>query len=160
MRFWNTRAARIEAETAHLLSRPILLDGDSTDLVSALSSSARDTGLTVLSYDEWLELGAEPARVAVLVIEGHGRRSSFAQAVELLRAMDAALSSDAIRIVIVQSGRAKVVPPRVQRLIAAEILHQVALASPRMGPPQSRSFRRRVGLATLDAAGLRILRFG
>lgn len=160
MRLWSKRAARIEAETAHLLSRAILLDGDAEKLVESLGSSARDTGLTVLNYQEWLDLGAEPCRVVVLGIEGHGRRSSFAQAVELLRAMDVAVASDAIRIVIVQSGRSKVVPPRVQRLIAAEILHQVALASPRIGPPQSRSFRRRVGLATLDAAGLRILRFG
>ena len=160
MRLWSKRGARIEAETAHLLSRAILLDGDAEKLVESLGSSARDTGLTVLNYQEWLDLGAEPCRVVVLGIEGHGRRSSFAQAVELLRAMDVAVASDAIRIVIVQSGRSKVVPPRVQRLIAAEILHQVALASPRIGPPQSRSFRRRVGLATLDAAGLRILRFG
>lgn len=160
MRLWSKRAARIEAETAHLLSRPILLDGDAETLIETLGASARDTFLTVLSYQEWLDLGAEPSRVVVLVMEGHGRRSSFAQAIELLRAMDSAIASDAIRIVIVQSGRSKVVPPRVQRLIAAEILHQVALASPRIGPPQSRSFRRRVGLATLDAAGLRILRFG
>ena len=160
MRLLGTRAARIEAETAHLLSRPILLDGDAETLIDSIGSSARDSGLQVLSYQQWLDSGAEPSRVVVLGIEGHGRRSSFAQAVELLRAIDAAVASDAIRIVIVQSGRSKVVPPRVQRLIAAEILHQIALASPRIGPPQSRSFRRRVGLATLDAAGLRILRFG
>jgi hypothetical protein len=154
------RAARVEAETAHLLSRPILLDGDAELLVTTLSESARDSGLTVMTYQQWQERSAEPSRIAVLAIEGHGRRSSFTGAVQLLHALDSAIAGDAIRIVIVQSNRSKVVPPRVQRLIAAEILHQVALASPRIGPPQSRSFLRRVGLGILDTAGFRILRFG
>ncbi len=144
----------------HLLSRPVLIDGDAGELVAQLTQNAAASGVRVTTFANWVEEKAEQARVVVLAVEGHGRRSSFTRAAEMLRNLEPGIASDAVRIVIVQSGRSRATPPRLQRRLADEILFQVALAFPTLQQPTWRSFKLRLGLTALDAAGLRILRFG
>jgi hypothetical protein len=97
--------------------------------------------------------------MAVLVVDGVGRRSSLARAARMLREMEPAIADDAFRFLVVQSGRSRVAPARLRDAIGAEILFQVSLAvgtSPYDRHP--RSFRQRLGLIVLHFAGIRIVR--
>ncbi|MBX3100536.1 MAG: hypothetical protein KF761_13275 [Salinibacterium sp.] len=155
------RAERRRREALQLLARPVLIEGDATELVALLTEEARASGIEVLTPSAPAPERAELARVIVLAVEGRGRRSSFTRAAEMLRAIEPALTPDAVRIVVIQSGRSRAMPPRLKRRLTDEILFQVSLAFPQLLPQRKwRSIRLRAGLAALDAAGLRILRFG
>ena len=161
MNVFFRRAERRRRAALEALARPVLIDGDATELVALLAHDARASGIAVIAPDSPAAERQQPARVIVLAVEGRGRRSSFTRAAEMLRAKEPSLTPDAVRIVVVQSGRSRVMPPRLKRRLTDEILYQVSLAFPQLPPQRKwRSFRLRAGLAALDAAGLRILRFG
>ena len=135
----------------------MLLDGDAAELLTLLRAGALAAELRIVDAASL----TEPARIVILVVEGDGRRSAFTKASRMLRELDAAITSDAVRLVVIQSDRSRIAPPRLQRLLSEELLFQVTLALPDYEQkPTSRSFRQALGLATLDAAGLRVLRFG
>jgi len=135
----------------------VLLDGDAAELLTLLRAGALAAELRIVDAASL----TEPARIVILVVEGDGRRSAFTKASRMLRELDAAITSDAVRLVVIQSDRSRIAPPRLQRLLSEELLFQVTLALPDYEQkPTSRSFRQALGLATLDAAGLRVLRFG
>ena len=159
--FGSRRLARLRAAGARLAERPILIDGDATELLDILRSNTRDSSIVITDAAALAATGATPAGIVVLAIVSDGRKSSFMKASRMLRERDAVLADDAIRIVVVQSDRSRVAPAKIQRQLAAEIVYQVTLAVPELAPDRRwRSFRQRAGLATLEAAGLRILRFG
>ncbi|MEC5185013.1 hypothetical protein RCH12_002489 [Cryobacterium sp. MP_3.1] len=151
------RAEQLRAIAAHVLTAPILLEGDADELLTVLRDGARAAGIPVTDH----ALSARPARVVVLAIDRDARRSSLVKAATLLRELEDHIAPDAVRIVVVQSARSRLAPPKLQRLVASEILFHVALALSNVVPGQrERTLRQRFGLTTLDAAGFRILRFG
>ena len=151
------RAEQLRAIAAHVLTAPILLKGDADELLTVLRTGARAAGIPVTAQ----ALAARPARVVVLAIDRDARRSSLVKAATLLRELEDQIAPDAVRIVVVQSARSRLAPPKLQRLVASEVLFHVALALPDVVPGQKeRTLRQRFGLTTLDAAGFRILRFG
>lgn len=144
----------------HLRESPLLLTGDATELLDTLREGARESGILLAGPAGTGDL-SRPASVVVLAILSDGRRSSIAKAYSLLRDAEPRIAADAVQIVVIQSGRAKLAPDRLQRLLAAEILYQVATAMPHLvRARRRRSFREWSGLITLDAAGLQIVRFG
>ena len=151
------RAEQARAIAAHVLSVPILLEGDAEELLCVLREGARTANLPVTDHAS----AEQPANVVVLAVERDARRSSLVKAATMLRDLDDRVAPAAVRIVVVQSARSKLAPPKLQRLVAAEVLFQVALAFSSIGPDlKDRTLRQRLGLTTLDAAGFRILRFG
>ncbi|MGO4784768.1 hypothetical protein [Cryobacterium sp. W22_MBD10_FK3] len=151
------RAEQIRAIAAHVLTAPVLLEGDADELLAVMRSGARGSGIPETDRTS----ASQPARVVVLAIQRDARRSSLVKAASLLRELDEHIAPDAVRIVVVQSARSKLAPPKLQRLVAAEVMIHVALALSNVVPGQKeRTFRQRLGLTTLDAAGFRILRFG
>jgi hypothetical protein len=151
------RAEQLRAIAAHVLTAPILLEGDADELLSVMRTGARAAGIPETDRAN----ATQPARVVVLAIQRDARRSSLVKATTLLRDLDEFIAPEAVRIVVVQSARTKLAPPKLQRLVASEALFQVALALANVVPGQrERTFRQRLGLTTLDAAGFRILRFG
>jgi len=160
MALWGKRAAALRAAAATHTETPILVDGDATELLAVLRSGEASAEIRETDHASLVESG-ERARIVILAVDGHGRRSAFTKASKMLREMDDVIASDAIRVVVVQSDRSRAVPQRLQRVLASEILYQVMLALPGVAKrPKWRSFRQTLGSATLDAAGLRILRFG
>jgi hypothetical protein len=151
------RAEQLRAIAAHLLTAPALLDGDAKELLSVLRTGAESANIP-FTYGA---AATQPARVVVVAIVRDARRSSLVKATRLLRHLEQHIASDAVRIVVVQSARSKLAPPKLQRLVASEVIFHVALALSDVVPGhRERTFRQRLGLATLDAAGFRILRFG
>lgn len=151
------RAERLRAIAAHVLTAPVLLDGDADELLTVMRTGARAAGIPETDRAS----ATQPARVVVVAIQRDARRSSLVKAASLLRELNDHIAPDAVRIVVVQSRRSKLAPPKLQRLVAAEVLFHVALALPDVVPGQKeRTLRQRFGLTTLDAAGFRILRFG
>lgn len=151
------RAEQLRAIAEHVLAAPILLDGDADELLEVLRAGAASAGIPVTDRAS----STDPACVAVVAITKDARRSSLVKAASLLRQLDDHVAPTAVRIVVVQSARSKLAPPKLQRLVASEVLFHVALALSNVVPGQrERTFRQRLGLATLDAAGFRILRFG
>jgi len=151
------RAEQLRAIAAHVLSAPILLEGDADELLTVLRNGARGAGIVQTDRVS----ASQPACVVVVAIKRDARRSSLVKAASLLRELDEHVAPTAVRIVVVQSARSKLAPPKLQRLVAAEVLFHVALALGSVVPGRrERTYRQRLGLATLDAAGFRILRFG
>lgn len=152
---WLRRS--FDAEAARLVESPILLGGDADDLLTTLRDDARSSGIPVTSAEE----STEPARVVILAVDGDGRRSAFTKAARMLRDLEGALTSDAVRLVVIRSGRARLAPDRMLRILAPELYFQITMTLPGQHPERrSRSFRQSLGLAALEAAGLRVLRFG
>ena len=158
---WRKRADRLRVSAAHLLTGPIFLEGDAQELLELLRAGARDSDIEVSSSASVSATRSFPASIVILAIESDGRRSSIMKASSMLRDMEQDVAPDAIRIVVVQSGRSRIAPARLRRVLVTEILFEVTMAVPGPRPrPAWRSFRERMGLATLDAAGLQVLRFG
>lgn len=155
---WRTkRAEQLRAIAAHLLTAPALLDGDAAELLTVMRDGARSAGIPITDGAS----ATQPARVVVLAIQRDARRSSLVKATRLLRDLETQVAPDAVRIVVVQSARSKLAPPKLQRLVASEVMFHVALALANVVPGhRERTLRQRLGLTTLDAAGFRILRFG
>ena len=151
------RTEQLRAIAPHVQSAAILLEGDAEALVSALRAGAGSFGIPATAHAST----DKPARVVVLAIHRDSRRSSLVKATTMLRNLDDQVAPDAVRIVVVQSVRSRLVPPRLRRRIASEILFQVAIALPGVVAAQkTRTLRQRWALTTLDAAGFRVLRFG
>jgi hypothetical protein len=151
------RAEHLRAVAAHVLTAPVLIEGDAQELLTVLRDGAREANIPVTDHPS----AEQPARVVVLAVRRDARRSSLVKAASLLRRMDDRVAPDAVRIVVVQSARSKLAPPKLQRLVASEILFHVADALADVVPGVGeRTLGQRLGLTTLDAAGFRILRFG
>jgi hypothetical protein len=151
------RAEQARAIVAHVLTAPILIEGDAEELLCVLRDGARSASIPVTDHAS----ADQPALVVVLAIERDARRSSLVKAASMMRELENRVAPDAVRIVVVQSARTKLAPPKLQRLVASEVLFQVAMALSCLVPDlKERTLRQRLGLATLDAAGFRILRFG
>jgi len=151
------RAEQLRAIAVHVLTAPILLEGDADELLTVMRTGARAAGIPETDRAS----ATQPARVVVVAIQRDARRSSLVKAAALLRELNDLVAPDAVRIVVVQSRRSKLAPPKLQRLVATEVLFHVALALANVVPGQKeRTLRQRFGLTTLDAAGFRILRFG
>ena len=152
------RADALKAAAARISGSPILIDGDADDLLELLRSGSTDAGLTILDRHA---LAGRLAFVVILALDGDGRRSSFARAATLLRELEPFAERDAVRIAVVRSGRNRIAPDRLQEVLAGEIVFQISAAIPTLVPHAKwRTIRQRLGLLALDAAGVRILRFG
>jgi hypothetical protein len=153
---WRRQASRDAQIVDRLDSTPVVIDGDAHDLVHDLRESARDDGVLLQTF----ATATEPAQVVVLAIEGDGR-SSLLKINTLLRAASGAVAADALRIAVIRSGRARIAPAKLQRLLASEILFQISVAvTPISAGTRDRSLRQRLVLGSLDAAGFTVLRVG
>ena len=150
------RADRQREIADRLIANPIVIDGDAHDLLANMRDSVRRSGVRM----DDLETATEPAQIVVLAIESEGR-SSLLKADRMLRAAAGAVAPDAVRIVVIQSGRSRIGPARLQRVLASEILFQITIAADSVrASARNRSMRQRIGLTTLDAVGLTVLRLG
>jgi len=151
-----TRAARDAQMVDRLDSAPVVIDGDAHDLVRDLQESARAGGVMLQTF----ATTTEPAQIVILAIEGDGR-SSLLKINTLLRSASDSVAADALRIAVIRSGRARIAPAKVQRLLSSEILFQISVAlSPVSAGTRDRSLRQRLVLGSLDAAGFSVLRVG
>ncbi|MHC5795353.1 hypothetical protein ACVXZ4_04270 [Lacisediminihabitans sp. FW035] len=156
----RSRAEALRAAADQLSASPILIDGDADELLAIIRSGCEQSDITVTDRTTLIASGRKAA-IVILGVDGHGRRSSFSRAFVLLREIDVVLTPDAVRVVVIQSGRSRMAPLRLRRVLASEVLFQVAMAVPDLVPRRKRrSIRQELGLAALDASGLRVLRFG
>ncbi|GAA1251147.1 hypothetical protein JOF42_002498 [Microbacterium phyllosphaerae] len=156
---WRPRRARAD-RGAHVADRldttAIVIDGDAHDLVRDLQVSALQEGVLLQTFDT----ATEPAQIVILAIEGDGR-SSLLKINTLLRSAPETVTPDALRIAVIRSGRARIAPAKLQRLLASEILFQITVAlAPVTAGARDRSIRQRLVLGSLDAAGFNVLRVG
>jgi len=156
----KSRAEALRVAADRLSTSPILIDGDAQELLEIIRAGSELADITVTDRATIIASGKEAA-IVILAVDGDGRRSSFGRAARMLRDMDALLTPDAVQIGVIQSGRSRMAPPRLRRILASEILFQVTMAVPELLPLRKRrSIRQQIGLAALDASGLRIIRFG
>lgn len=152
------RLAELRLRAERLSSRPVLLDGDADELLAVLRAGAVKSGIDIADRSTMESADGDRAFVVILAVAGDGRQSSFLRATRMLREMEPVIDEGAIRIVVVQSGRSRASPGRVQQLLGTEILFQVLAAVPGTHS-KTRSLRQHLGRASLDASGLRVLRF-
>jgi len=156
----RSRAEALRAAAERVSASPILIDGDAEELLAIIRSGSEESDITVTDRATLIASG-QKAEIIILAVDGDGRRSSLARAFALLRDIDEVLTPDAVRVVVIQSGRSRMAPLRLRRVLASEVLFQVAMAVPTLVPRRKRrSIRQELGLAALDASGLRVLRFG
>lgn len=133
----------------------ILVGGDACDVVRSFQSGARGSGLTVREHSAIGEL----ASIVVLAMDQDPHHSPLSTASRMYRALVPSLSSDAVSIVVVHGGKARIRGPRLQRLLTGEILFQVAVA---VASRDSSTLRRTMGEAlghrALEGAGIRVIR--
>jgi hypothetical protein len=133
----------------------ILVGGDACDVVHSLQAGARTSGLTITEV-----VAAEsPASVVVLAMAADARHSVLSTASRFYRAFGAAVASDAVSIVVVQNGRPRLSASRMQKLLAAEVLFQVAAARTAHDfAIRRRTVRELLGHTALENAGVRVIR--
>lgn len=98
------------------------------------------------------------AELAVIAIRRPGNDPAFHRAHEAADLIGPLLTPHAVRIVITVSGATRLVP-KLERTLTSEVLHQIGAASAPSGFRRPfRTMRLRLGLAALQAAGVRVFR--
>ncbi|WP_207454502.1 hypothetical protein [Desertivibrio insolitus] len=138
----------------------VLLYGDAEGLLEAFRHGLQEGGVEILEPDDSRDLPPEQrADVAVLALRHETARSDLYKATQAVRETSRYLTDRAVRVAVIQRGPSRLLPRRVLRPLAAEILLQVEAGGVR--PPQAARWRR-VGrtraLAAIERAGLRVLR--
>ncbi|WIE54165.1 MULTISPECIES: hypothetical protein [unclassified Curtobacterium] len=153
------RGPRADLAAARDDLSPVLLDGDAGEVVAALEAFAHRIELPIIRPDRRDELPDDVrCPVAVLAVRNSGRRSSLRRAIDVLRAVEAHLTPDAVVVAVSTSSAARSAPARLQRQLSAEILYQVRAAVSPAAPRSGRSFRLRLGLSALGAVGVQVFR--
>ena len=139
----------------------VLIAGTVTDVIASLVSDARSRDI-----DIWSPAEPEPeegwrANVVVAVIRNEKHASTLGEGMRLMRSVNQFIADNAVKLVIDIHGAAKLGDNRIVRWLGDEILYQIQLAV--QGDPETtrpRRWRAAVGLASLNALGIDVLRVG
>lgn len=138
----------------------MLVSGDVEGVIETLRKGALELGIRVVPSD--VAPGAPVAERAVIVVVAVCAavgQSLIARGLDAVRDRESQLAPDAIRVVVTVAGVAGRVPEKALRLLGSELQFQVESAALAVGTPgRWRSWRRRVGLATLAALGIEVFR--
>lgn len=94
----------------------------------------------------------------MIAIRRRGDDPAFHRAQETAETIEPLLAPNAVQIVVTVSGLTRLAP-KVERTLTSEVLHQISAASAPSGFERPfRSFRMRLGVAGLRAAGVRVFR--
>jgi hypothetical protein len=157
------RTPRERHEPVDLRSAEVVLAG-TQDLLPVLRAAAVRAGvdaarMRVVGVDD----PPDPeetghAELAVIAIRRPGDDPAFHRAHEAADLIAPLLAPHAVQIVVTVSGLTRLAP-KVERTLTSEVLHQIGAASAPSGFKRPfRSFRMRLGLAGLQAAGVRVFR--
>lgn len=134
----------------------VLLFGDAPGLLAAFRHELEQSDVVPVSFEEASE---HPADVAIFAIRHEAARSDLTKAAQAVRDTLDRLKPGAVRVAVIQRGPSRLLPRKVLRPLAAEILHQVEAGGLRPpGTARWRSRGRTWALATIERAGLRVLR--
>lgn len=157
------RTPRERHEPIDLRTAEVVLAG-TQDLLPVLRAAAVRAGvdatrMRVVGVDDLpdpAEIG--DAELAVIAIRRPGDDPAFHRAHEAAEMIAPLLAQHAVRIVVTVSGLTRLAP-KVERTLTSEVLHQIGAASAPSGFERPfRNFRMRLGLAGLQAAGVRVFR--
>lgn len=144
------------------LSNPkVLITGTVTDVIASLVSDARSRNVDVWSPDEPTPEDGWKANVAIALIRHEKHASSLAQGMRRMKAAESFIADDCVKVVVDVHGAATLGDSRIVRWLGDEILYQIQLAvegNPETSRP--RRWRAAVGLASLNALGIDVLRVG
>lgn len=133
----------------------VLITGNATDVVAALTTGARVEGLRLVEPG-----GPELANVAIAAVRTP-KGSSLAEGIRTLDGVAESVQSDAPRVVIAVRAKLTITPDRLLAPLVREILFQIEIAAMGLdGVRKQRGARARFGSALLDAAGLHVFRVG
>lgn len=157
------RAPRDRHEPIDLRVADVVLAG-TQDLLPVLRAAAVRAGvdasrMRVVSADDLPDPGETGhAELAVIAIRRRGDDPAFHRAQETAETIEPLLAPNAVQIVVTVSGLTRLAP-KVERTLTSEVLHQISAASAPSGFERPfRSFRMRLGVAGLRAAGVRVFR--
>lgn len=157
------RTPRERHEPVDLRTADVVLAG-TQDLLPALRAAAVRAGvdaarMRVVGVDDPPDPGETGhAELAVIAIRRPGDDPAFHRAHETVESISPLLAPHAVRIVVTVSGLTRLAP-KVERTLTSEVLHQIGAASAVSGFERPfRSFRMRLGLAALRAAGVKVFR--
>ena len=139
----------------------VLITGTVTEVIASLVSDARSRGIDVWSPDGPSPEDDWTANVAIALIRHEKHASSLAQGMRHIRAVKSFIADDCIKVVVDVHGAATLGDSRIVRWLGDEILYQIQLAV--VGNPETsrpRRWRAAVGLASLNALGIDVLRVG
>ena len=139
----------------------VLITGTVTEVIASLVSDARSRGIDVWSSDEPTPEEGWQANVAIALIRDERHTSTLGEGLRQMRSVDEFIAADAIKVVIDFHGAAKRGDGRIVRWLGDEVLYQIQLAV--QGNPETsrpRRWRAAVGLASLNALGIDVLRVG
>lgn len=128
----------------------ILVRGDACGLVHAFRDGARAAGISVVERADGGGLS-----VVVLAIETDPSHSAFTKAAQTLNALGTAVTTDALSIVVVCKRRPHELRPRLRRMLAREIMFQIAFART---AGRRRTIFQRIEHGMLEGAGLQFVR--
>lgn len=157
------RTPRERHEPIDLRTAEVVLAG-TQDLLPALRSAAVRAGvdaarMRVVGVDDLPdpdETGS--AELAVIAIRRPGGDPAFHRAYEAAEMIAPLLAPHAVHIVVTVSRMTRLAP-KVERTLTSEVLHQIGAASAPSGFKRPfRNLRMRLGLAGLQASGVRVFR--
>ncbi|MBF4588642.1 MULTISPECIES: hypothetical protein [unclassified Curtobacterium] len=98
------------------------------------------------------------AELAVIAIRRPGDDPAFHRAQDAAEKIDPLMAPNAVRIVVTVSGATRLAP-KLERTLTTEVLHQMGAAAAPFGFRRPfRNLRKRLGLAALQTAGVRVFR--
>ena len=157
------RTPRERHNPIDLRTAEVVLAG-TQDLLPVMRASAVRAGvdvarMRVVGVDDLPDPGEiGHAELAVIAIRRPGDDPAFHRAHEAAEMIAPLLAPNAVRIVVTVSGVTRLAP-KLERTLTSEVLHQIGEASAPSGNARPfRSFRMRLGLAGLRAAGVRVFR--
>ena len=157
------RTPRERHNPIDLRTAEVVLAG-TQDLLPVMRASAVRAGvdvarMRVVGVDDLPDPGETGhAELAVIAIRRPGDDPAFHRAHEAAEMIAPLLAPNAVRIVVTVSGVTRLAP-KLERTLTSEVLHQIGEASAPSGNARPfRSFRMRLGLAGLRAAGVRVFR--
>jgi hypothetical protein len=136
----------------------VLFVGNADDLVLSLVALAPE-GVQVVGRHAGAERVAGPVDIAIVVNRAR-KRSALVELRHTLEGMPEALGESTIVLAVLLKRGARVLPHRVLGAAAGEIFAQVMLAVDPAAGREGRTFRDRLGILALNAAGVEVLRLG
>lgn len=140
----------------------VLIDGDADEVIGVLRAGARTRGAVLLDRGPppsgtGAGAGAAGAAASVVIIAVQ-QRSGASGLAKIEEVLDR-IAENAVVVVIIVQGAARIAPQRLSDLLGREVLYQLraAVAAPGSGRIW-RTARLRTGLVALGGLGIRVFR--